>query len=116
MKCPICAEPTTPTTVHAYDRLATGDGPFTVVECRACEFGLTIPQLSEEELGPYYAESYYEGYYEHSGKGGGNRLLMGLRDRVRERAAARRYASPPFRFEGIEPGREIGRASCRERV
>jgi len=107
MRCPICTGSMNPTKVHARDRLATGDGPFSVIECRACEFGLAVPQLSEEELGPYYAESYYEGYYEHSGEGSGNRLLMRLRDKFRHRAAERRYGSPPFRFEGIEPARVL---------
>lgn len=93
-----------PAKVRARDRLVTGEGPFGVVECPACEFGLTIPQLSDEELGRFYADSYYEDFYEHSGAGGGG-LLMRMREEVRVRGAARRYSRPPFRFDGVRRGR-----------
>ena len=46
--CPICGGPLRPTRVEALDRLVTGEGPFRVVECPACEFGVTMPQLDEE--------------------------------------------------------------------
>jgi 2-polyprenyl-3-methyl-5-hydroxy-6-metoxy-1,4-benzoquinol methylase len=93
-----------PAGVHALDRLVTGEGPFGVAECRACEFGLTTPQLSAEQLGRYYADTYYEDFYEHSGGGGGG-LLARLRDAVRRRGAERRYSRPPFRFDGVPRGR-----------
>jgi 2-polyprenyl-3-methyl-5-hydroxy-6-metoxy-1,4-benzoquinol methylase len=93
-----------PTNVHARDLLVTGEGPFGVVECRACEFGLTTPQLSGEELGRYYADSYYEDFYEHSGNGRGGPLTR-MRDMVRRRGAEQRYSRPPFRFEGVRRGR-----------
>ncbi len=93
-----------PADVHARDNLVTGEGPFGVVECRVCEFGLTIPQLQGEELGRYYADSYYEDFYEHSGAGGGG-LLARLRDTARRRGAEQRHSRPPFRFDGVRPGR-----------
>lgn len=90
--------------VHALDRLVTGEGPFGVVECKACEFALTTPQLSGEELGHYYADSYYEDFYEHSG-GEREGLLVRLRAAVRLRGAVRRYSRPPFHFDGVRRGR-----------
>jgi len=90
--------------VHALDRLVTGEGPFGVVECESCEFGLTTPQLSGKELGRYYAEAYYEDFYEHSGERRFG-LLTRLRDEVRRQGAERRYSRPPFCFEGTQPGR-----------
>lgn len=102
--CPICGGPTRPADVHARDRLVTGEGPFGVVECGPCEFGLTVPQLSGEELGRYYADAYYEDFYEHSGAGGGGPLTR-LRGAVRRRGAEQRYSRPPFRFDGVRRGR-----------
>jgi SAM-dependent methyltransferase len=95
-----------PANLHARDRLVTGEGPFGAVECKACEFGLTMPQLSGEELGRFYAEAYYEDFYEHSGKGAGG-LLTRMRDWVRRRGAEQRYSRPPFRFEGVRRGRML---------
>jgi len=103
-RCPICGGPLRATDISARDRLVTGEGPFGVVECPQCEFGLTVPQLSDSELGHYYAESYYEDFYEHSQRGAGG-LLARVRDAVRRRGARRRYARPPFRFEGVRRGR-----------
>lgn len=94
-----------PANVHAVDRLVTGEGPFGVVECRACEFGLTMPQLSGEELGRYYADAYYEDFYEHSGMHRG--ALTRLRDWLRRRSAERRNSSPPFRLDGVDRGRVL---------
>jgi 2-polyprenyl-3-methyl-5-hydroxy-6-metoxy-1,4-benzoquinol methylase len=93
-----------PGNVRALDRLVTGEGPFGVVECKACEFALTTPQLSGEELGHYYADAYYEDFYEHSG-GDKEGLLVRLRGVVRRRGARRRYSRPPFRFDGVRRGR-----------
>jgi 2-polyprenyl-3-methyl-5-hydroxy-6-metoxy-1,4-benzoquinol methylase len=93
--------------VRAYDRLVTGEGPFAVVECPACEYGVTDPQLSNEELGPYYdAVGYYESYYEHAGAEAGNPLHR-LRAAHRRRSAAKRYRRPPFELEGVTPGRVL---------
>lgn len=92
--------------MRARDRLVTGDGPFTVVECTACEYGLTMPQLSGEALARYYPDEYYEDFYEHSG-GAGKGLLHRLRGRFRRRSAARRYRRPPYRLEGTAPGRML---------
>jgi 2-polyprenyl-3-methyl-5-hydroxy-6-metoxy-1,4-benzoquinol methylase len=102
--CPICDGPMRPANVQALDRLVTGEGPFGTIECERCELGLTTPQLSDEELGRYYADAYYEDFYEHSG-GHGRGALTRLRDALARRAAARRYSRPPFRFEGVSHGR-----------
>ena len=102
--CPICEGPTRDANLQALDRLVTGEGPFGVVECEACELGLTTPQLADEELGRYYADAYYEGFYEHSGAERRG-LLPRLRDALRRRGAERRYSRPPFRFEGVRRGR-----------
>ena len=93
-----------PAKVRAFDRLVTGDGPFGIIECRACEFGLTLPQLSDEKLGRYYAGNYYESFYEHSDRDGGSPLRR-LRSELAARGAARRYRRPPFALNGLAPGR-----------
>ena len=102
--------------VRAFDRLVTGDGPFGVVECAACQYGVTVPQLSGDELAPYYADSYYEDFYEHTGGSGGNPLQR-LRELLRRRGAERRQRRPPFQPDGLAPGSvlEVGLrapASC----
>jgi 2-polyprenyl-3-methyl-5-hydroxy-6-metoxy-1,4-benzoquinol methylase len=94
-----------PADVQAHDRLVTGEGPFGVAECRTCEFGLTLPQLSGEELGHYYADTYYEDFYEHSEFRRG--ALSRVRDALRKWSAERRNTSPPFGFEGVSPGRVL---------
>ena len=81
--------------MKALDRLVTGEGPFTVVECAACEFGLTEPQFDNASLGRYYSDEYYDGFYEHSDDHNGNALHR-LRDSYRRRSAHRRYRRPPF--------------------
>ena len=104
--CPICEQPLRASSVRALDRLVTGDGPFGVMECPACEYGVTDPQLGDEALARYYAEEYYEDFYEHSG-GGAAGLLFRLRDRYRRRSAARRYRRPPFALDDLAPGRML---------
>jgi len=102
--CPICGGPLNPTDVRAYDHLVTGDGPFGVRECTACRYGVTDPQLSNAELGPYYASDYYAGYYEHGGPRSRNPLYR-LRAAFRKRSGERRNRQRPFDVEGIPPGR-----------
>jgi 2-polyprenyl-3-methyl-5-hydroxy-6-metoxy-1,4-benzoquinol methylase len=93
--------------VRALDRLVTGDGPFAVVECAACEYGVTDPQLTDEELAPYYdAIGYYEAFYEHSGAATASPLYR-LRHRFRAHSAARRHRRPPFRLEGVPSARML---------
>jgi SAM-dependent methyltransferase len=106
MRCPICDQPLRPTRVHALDRLATGDGPFTITECASCRYGVTIPQLTDEELARYYPIEYYEDFYEHSAEGGGG-LLHRLRGRFRAWSAERRYRRPPYLLDGTIPGRVL---------
>ena len=86
------------------DRLVTGEGPFTVVECAACEFGLTVPQLDGEGLARYYLDEYYEDFYEHSDEPRGNALHR-LRDSYRRRSANRRYRGLPFSDLDTQAGR-----------
>lgn len=107
--CPICEQPLHPTRVRARDRLVTGDGPFGVAECAGCQLGLTVPQLCGEELAPYYADAYYEDYYEHTGAGGGNPLQR-LRALLRRRGVERRQRHPPFQLDRLAPGKvlEVG--------
>lgn len=102
--CPICDGPMRRTNVRALDRLVTGEGPFGIVACEACELGLTMPQLSDEDLGRYYAGDYYESFYEHSDQGARSALRR-LRSRLAARGAARRYRRPPFALNGLEPAR-----------
>jgi len=105
--CPICEGPLRQARVRAHDRLITGEGPFGVRECLACRYGITTPQLSGEQLTPYYAESYYEDFYEHTG---GTGSLHKLRQLLRRRGAERRWQRPPFQLDGVEPGKvlEVG--------
>lgn len=104
--CPICEQPLRPTRVRAYDRLVTGEGPFAVKECAACEYGVTDPQLSNEELGPYYdAVGYYEVYFEHAGAK--RSPLAQLRTAYRRRSAESRYRGQPFTLDRVAPGRVL---------
>ncbi len=104
--CPICAQPLRDSGLRAPDRMVTGEGPFAIFECPECEYGVTIPQLSDKELAPYYSGGYYEDLHEHSGRGAAG-LLHRLRDRYRRRSAARRHRRPPLRLDGVEPGRVL---------
>jgi len=94
------------THVRALDRLVTGEGPFAVIECPGCEYGLTIPQLSDEALAAFYPAEYYEEFYEHSGGAGGG-LLHRLRALFRRRSAERRYRREPYLLGGVVPGRML---------
>jgi SAM-dependent methyltransferase len=104
--CPLCGRELLPTRIRAIDRLVTGDGPFTVAECRFCRFGLTVPQLRGEELERYYGAQYSDGFYERSG-GDPSGLLERARGRFREYAARRRFGGPPFALPDREPGRVL---------
>jgi hypothetical protein len=57
--------------MRAHDRLATRDGPFAIMECASCRYGVTVPQLSEEGLARYYSTEYYEDFYENSRESSG---------------------------------------------
>jgi 2-polyprenyl-3-methyl-5-hydroxy-6-metoxy-1,4-benzoquinol methylase len=106
MSCPLCGESLRATHVRSMDRLATHDGPFNVLECGACRLGLTIPQLDDAALAPYYSSEYYQDYCAYSGEQD-SRLLHRLRARFRELSAARRHRRPPFRLTGTSPGRML---------
>ena len=80
--------------MRAKDRLVTGEGPFDILECPACRFGLTLPQLSDAELERFYSGAYYEDYCSWDvPKPSG---IRGLRERWREWRASRRPERPPF--------------------
>ncbi len=102
--CPLCGGELRASGVRAYDRLVTGDGPFTVLECPACEFGLTEPQLRGAELERYYGGVYFGDFYEH-----GDGVPLGLLERARavfrRMASARRVSRPPFATGAAAPGR-----------
>jgi SAM-dependent methyltransferase len=102
--CPICGEPLIATGVAAYDRLVTGEGLFTVLECPFCRLGMTDPQLGQDDLARFYADSYYEDFYEHSGGRAVGGLLYRLRAVYRRRSGARRNRRPPFDLPGVPPG------------
>jgi SAM-dependent methyltransferase len=97
--CPLCGGRLRPSGVSAYDRLVTGEGPFTISECPACEYGVT--DADGLELERYYGGAYFDGFYEDARDG----ALVALRARYRRRAAARRYSRPPFAIAG--PGRVL---------
>jgi SAM-dependent methyltransferase len=107
-RCPICGGPLRSTGVDTPDRLVDVAGRFGVRECPDCSYGVTVPQLSGDELAAHYAETYYESYYEHSGRT--TSLLSRLRAFLRERGAERRQSRPPFLLDGIAPGKvlEVG--------
>jgi 2-polyprenyl-3-methyl-5-hydroxy-6-metoxy-1,4-benzoquinol methylase len=106
VRCPICEGPLRATHIAGRDRLITGEGPFTVRECPDCEFGLTFPQLADEELGRYYPSEYYEGFCEYSGPLDDNPLYR-LRERFRTWSAERRYERAPFGLGGRAPARML---------
>ena len=105
VRCPICALPLSPTRVRGRDRMMTGDGPFTVMECADCQYGVTLPQLSEQELARYYPSEYYD-FQGYSGRRAANPLYR-LLERFRSWSATRRYQRPPFLLDGVTPGRML---------
>jgi SAM-dependent methyltransferase len=94
-----------PSGLSGRDRLITGDGPFEVMECSNCEYGETLPQLTEAELAHYYPTEYFDfwGYSDQPATG----WLSALLGRFRRWSAARQYAHQPYRLDGIEPSRML---------
>jgi SAM-dependent methyltransferase len=104
--CPICGRALFATRLRGRDRLITGDGPFEVMECTSCQFGLTDPQLSDEELARYYPPEYYD-FWGYSDRPPEN-PLQGLLERFRTWSAERHYEHPPYVLdEGVTPGRML---------
>jgi SAM-dependent methyltransferase len=103
--CPICGQPLRDSHVRGRDRLITGDGPFTVMECGDCEYGFTLPQLSAAELARYYPSEYFD-FWGYSGQSGNNPLQR-LLARFRSWSATRSYRRPPYLLEGVTPGRML---------
>jgi SAM-dependent methyltransferase len=103
--CPICGQALFATGLRGRDRLITGDGPFEIMECTSCQFGLTDPQLSEEELARYYPPAYYD-FWGYSGQPGANPLQR-LLGRFRSWSATRSYRRQPYALEGVPPGRVL---------
>ncbi|MGD0196712.1 MAG: class I SAM-dependent methyltransferase [Solirubrobacteraceae bacterium] len=102
--CPLCGGPLSATSVRAIDRLVTGDGPFAVLECRACRLGVT--DLHGVELERYYGGSYFDAFYEHESVAASS-PLEALRRRYRRRSAARRFGRAPLGVAGLAPGRVL---------
>ena len=91
--------------VRGRDRLITGDGPFTVMECVDCEYGFTQPQLDEEALARYYPTEYFDfwGYSDRPSENSLQRLLA----RFRSWSATRSYHRQPYVLAGVMPGRML---------
>jgi len=91
--------------VRGRDRLITGDGPFTVMECVDCQYGVTLPQLSAEQLERYYPSEYFDfwGYSDRPASNPLQRLLA----RFRSWSATRSYRRQPYVLEGVTPGRML---------
>jgi SAM-dependent methyltransferase len=104
-RCPICSQPLRDSRLRGRDRLITGDGPFTVMECGDCEYGFTLPQLSAAELGRYYPREYFD-FWGYSGQPGHNPLQR-LLARFRSWSATRSYRRQPYVLDGVTPGRML---------
>jgi SAM-dependent methyltransferase len=104
--CPICDQELHATAVRSIDRLATGEGPFTVLECDQCRYGLTVPQLADADLARYYTHAYYEDYCDYSAEQATG-TLYSLRRRFRLWSASRRHRRPPFDLGATVPGRML---------
>jgi SAM-dependent methyltransferase len=104
--CPLCRRELYPTRVHAIDRLVSGDGPFGVLECRSCRYGVTDPQLRGAELERYYGARYCEDYCGYV-EGAPTGLLDRTRARLGRYAARRRFSRKPFAVRVLAPGRVL---------
>lgn len=102
--CPLCGGVLRRSGVCAIDRLVTGDGPFDVLECRACSYGVTDPQLRGAELERYYGGEYFGDFYADAVPTG---LLESARAAYRSRASARRFGRLPFTPPRAAPGRVL---------
>ena len=58
MSCPICAAPLPEPTIEAPDRLHGTGGTHQVAVCGVCGAGVTLPRVSDEELGAFYPDEY----------------------------------------------------------
>ncbi len=104
--CSLCGGELRPGAARAFDRLVTGDGPFTVSECIRCEFGVTDQQLRGRRLARYYGGGYFTGFYE-VGPVSVRGVLERGRARFRTAAAARRFNRAPFAQGTFGPGRVL---------
>jgi SAM-dependent methyltransferase len=91
--------------VRGCDRLITGDGPFTVMECADCQYGLTLPQLNGAELERYYPPAYFD-FWGYSDRPSEN-LLQRLLALFRAWSATRSYARQPYVLDGVAPARML---------
>jgi SAM-dependent methyltransferase len=102
--CPLCGGELRPSGIAAIDRLVTGDGPFRVLECRSCNYGVT--ELRGLDVADYYGGDYFEAFYEHD-RAAPFSPLERARERYRHGAARRRFSRAPFAVAGLSPGRVL---------
>lgn len=104
-RCPICAQPVRATNLRARDRMMTGEGPFTALECPDCRYALTLPQLDDAALARYYPREYYDfqGYSDRRAASLPYRLL----GRFRSWSATRSYRRRPYVLDRASPGRML---------
>jgi SAM-dependent methyltransferase len=105
LRCPICGQAMRPSDVRGYDRLITGDGPFAVMECARCDYGVTLPQLGDADMARYYPPRYFD-FWGYSGRAAQSPLQRQL-TRFRSWSAARSYERPPYRIGVVAAGRML---------
>jgi SAM-dependent methyltransferase len=104
--CLICGQPLTRVGARAIDRLVTGDGPFEVLHCGACNFGVTVPRMIDAELERFYSSAYYEAFCEWD-EAGATSPLRRARAHWRQVSARRRARRKPFAPLPVTPGRVL---------
>jgi 2-polyprenyl-3-methyl-5-hydroxy-6-metoxy-1,4-benzoquinol methylase len=85
--------------------MMTGEGPFATVECPACQYALTLPQLGDAALARYYPSEYYDfqGYSDRRRASLPHRLL----ERFRGWSAEHSYRRQPYVLDRVPPGRML---------
>ena len=105
MSCPICAAPLPEPTIEAPDRLHGTGGTHQVAVCGVCGAGVTLPRVSDEELGAFYPDEY--GPYDEQ-LGGWQRIASRL---IRAFQGWSEFRSAPLAALGERPpgrGLDVG--------
>lgn len=103
MRCPACdAELEGAPAFHGTDRLHGTPGTYTVVRCRACGTGRTLPDASPAELAAFYPDEY--GPYDEAMSAPAAALSRAIRANQRRRAFA---TAPLDAVAGDAPGRVV---------